>query len=76
MNHEDLKNILNNGGSYELECAIESYLQLNRESKFKNNNQFLLFKKLEEDFNSLTFDTRVYLKDYLDGMAYHDYKFL
>lgn len=76
MNHETLKKLLNNGGSYELECAISDYLEFNKESKFKNNNQFLLFKKLEEDFNSLTFDTHVYLKDYLDNMDYHNYKFI
>jgi len=35
-----------------------------------------LFKKLESDFNSLSFDTRTYLKDYLEGMDYHDYKFI
>jgi hypothetical protein len=76
MNHEDLKKLLNNGGSYELECGIEDYIEFNKESKFKNNNQLLLFKKLESDFNSLSFDTRTYLKDYLEGMDYHDYKFI
>lgn len=76
MNHETLKNLLSNGTSYELECAIEDYLEFNKESKFKNNNQFLLFKKLEADFDSISFDTRSYLKDYLEGMEYHDYKFI
>lgn len=76
MNHETLKSLLSNGTSYELECAIEDYLEFNKESKFKNNNQFLLFKKLEADFDSISFDTKVYLKDYLEGMDYHDYKFI
>ena len=76
MNHETLKNLLNNGGSYELECAISDYLEFNKESKFKNNNQLLLFKKLEADFDSVSFDTKNYLIKYIKDMEYNNYKFI
>lgn len=76
MNIITLKNVLTNGTNYELECAIDDYIEFNKESKFKNKNQLLLFKKLEADFDSVSFDTKNYLIKYIQDMEYNDYKFI